>query len=176
MPENDVFFVQRCLDGHPDEFRHLVRRYQRPLIGHLTGQLGNGELAEEVAQEVLVRCYFGLNGLKKQESFFAWMLGVANRVVKEQFRDRQRQQELAQRAAENQSKESPDLDQPLAKAVARLDDFYRQLILLRYYGGYTCKEAAQMMNIPTGTVTKSLSRAYSKLREMLRAEESGVQK
>lgn len=176
MPENDVFYVQRCLDGHPDEFRHLVRRYQKPLIGHLMGQLGNNEMAEEIAQEVLVRCYFGLNSLKKQESFFAWMLGIANRVVKEQFRNRQRQQELTQRAAENQPKESPDLDRPLAKAVARLDDSYRQLILLRYYGGYSCKEAAHMMNIPIGTVTKSLSRAYARLREILTAEESGMQK
>jgi RNA polymerase sigma-70 factor (ECF subfamily) len=174
MPENDGFYVQRCLDGHPDEYRHLVRRYQGPLMAHLTGLLGNRDIAEEAAQDVMVRCYFGLSGLKKQESFFAWMLGVANHVVKEQLRSRQRQEELAQGLAEKPVQTNPGSDWPLAKAIAKLDDSHRQLILLRYYGGHTCKEVAQMLNIPIGTVTKSLSRAYALLRETLKAEESGV--
>jgi RNA polymerase sigma-70 factor (ECF subfamily) len=176
MPENDGFYIQRCLDGHPDDFRHLVRRYQGPLMAHLTGLLGNRGLAEEAAQEVMVRCYFGLSGLKKHESFFAWVLGVASRVVKEQIRYQQRQEELAEKFAERPVQTNPGCDRPLAKAVAKLDGFYKQLILLRYYGGHSCKEVAEMMKIPIGTVTKSLSRAYARLRETLKAEESGVQK
>jgi DNA-directed RNA polymerase specialized sigma24 family protein len=69
-------------------------------------------------------------------------------------------------------------DWPLAKTVAKLDDFSRQLILLRYYGGHTCKDVATIMNIPIGTVTKSLSRAYTQLRDMMKqdmVDESEVQ-
>ena len=176
MSQSDGFYIQRCLDGHPDEFRHLVRRYQGPIMAHLTGQLGDRNLAEEAAQEVLVRCYFGLSNLKKQESLFAWMLGIANNVVKEQIRNRQKQQELTKGLADSQAKANPARDWPLAKTIARLDDSYRQLILLRYYGGHPCKEIAQMLNVPLGTVTKSLSRAYALLREMLKKEESEVQK
>jgi RNA polymerase sigma-70 factor (ECF subfamily) len=176
MPENDEFYIKRCLDGHPDEYRHLVQRYQGPLMAHLTGQFCDRNLAEEAAQEVLVRCYFGLSTLKKQEAFFAWMLGVANNVAKEQIRSRQRQQELTEKAAEKPAQTNCGCDWPLAKAVAKLDDFYKQLILLRYYGGHSCKDVAEMLNIPIGTVTKSLSRAYARLRDMLKQEESGVRK
>ena len=91
MPENDGFYIQRCLDGHPDDFRHLVRRYKGPLLGYLAGLLRRSDLAEEALQEVFVRCYFGLSSLEKPESFFAWMLGVANRVAKEQLRIEQKQ-------------------------------------------------------------------------------------
>jgi RNA polymerase sigma factor (sigma-70 family) len=186
MPENDGFYVQRCLDGHPDDFRHLVRRYKGPVMGYLAGQLGRSDLAEEALQEVFVRCYFGLTSLEKPESFFAWMLGVANRVAKEQVRIEQKERQAAEKLAQMPAQSSGGFDKlaaggrdwPLAKTVAKLDDFSRQLILLRYYGGHTCKDVATIMNIPIGTVTKSLSRAYTRLREMLKDEatqESEVQ-
>jgi len=178
MPENDGFYIQRCLDGHPDDFRHLVRRYKGPLLGHLTGLLQRNDLAEEALQEVFVRCYFGLSSLQKPESFFPWMLGVANRVAKEQIRSEQRERQTAEKLAQMPSRSGTGRDWPLAKTVAKLDDFSQQLILLRYYGGHTCKDVATIMNIPIGTVTKSLSRAFAQLREMLKdeaAEESEVQ-
>ena len=176
MPENDGFYIQRCLDGHPDDFRHLVKRYQGPVTAYLTGQLLSRDLAEEAAQEVMVRCYFGLGSLEKPESFFAWMLGIADRVAKEQYRDRKKQQELTQRIAERPPQKESKCDWPLAGAIAKLEDFYRQLVLLRYYGGHNCRDIAEMMNIPIGTVTKSLSRAYTQLRDALKTEESEVQR
>jgi len=55
MPENDKFYVERCLDGHPDDYRYLVRRYQGVLLANLAGKLGSRDRAEEAAQEALVR-------------------------------------------------------------------------------------------------------------------------
>jgi len=175
MPENDEFdgfYIQRCLDGHPDDFRHLVRRYKGPLLGYLAGQLGRSDLAEEALQEVFVRCYFGLSTLEKPESFFAWMLGVANRVAKEQVRIEQKERQAAEKLAQMPGRPDKSRDWPLAKTIAKLDDFSKQLILLRYYGGHSCKDVAAILNIPIGTVTKSLSRAFIKLREMLESEAS----
>ncbi len=177
MPENDGFYIQRCLDGHPDDFRHLVRRYKGPLLGHLAGLLQRSDLAEEALQEVFVRCYFGLSSLQNQSSFFPWMLGVANRVAKEQIRLEQRQRQTAEKLAQMPARSNSGRGWPLAKTIAKLDDFYRQLILLRYYGGHSCKDVAAILNVPLGTVTKSLSRAYSQLRDMMKqdmADESEV--
>jgi DNA-directed RNA polymerase specialized sigma24 family protein len=55
MTENDKYYVERCLDGHPDDFRYLVQRYQSILVANLAGQLGDLDRAEEAAQETLVR-------------------------------------------------------------------------------------------------------------------------
>jgi hypothetical protein len=55
MTENDRFYIERCLDGHPDDFRHLVRRYQSVLIAGLTYKLKNRDRAEET---VLIRFAF----------------------------------------------------------------------------------------------------------------------
>jgi len=171
MPENDGFYIQRCLDGHADDFRHLVSRYKGPLMGYLAGQLKNKDLIPDALQEVFVRCYFGLSSLQKPQSFFAWMLGVANRVAKEQIRIETREQQKAERLSQMPAK-SQTSDWPLAKTIARLDDFSKQLILLRYYGGHSCRDVAAILNIPLGTVTKSLSRAYTQLRQMLKEDAS----
>ena len=169
MSEKDGYYVERCLDGHPDDFRYLVRRYQGLLLAHLAGKLGGRDSAEEAAQETLVRAYFNMSKLRSPEAFFAWLLGIADRVAKEHLRKEQvrRQREMIESFSEEA--ESPDLSQDyvLEGAIAELPDTYRKVILLRYYGGHSCSQVAQRLDMPIGTVTKTLSRAYAMLRRSL---------
>ena len=169
MPETDKHYVERCLDGHPDDFRYLVRRYQAVLLAHLSGKLGSKDKAEETAQESFVRAYFKMDKLKKPDSFFSWLLGIADRVAKEHQRREQihRQRETIH----SYSKEAPQpelsQDYGLEVAIAKLPQAYREVILLRYYGEHSCNQIAERLNMPLGTVTKTLSRAYAMLRDSL---------
>jgi RNA polymerase sigma-70 factor (ECF subfamily) len=172
MTENDRYYVVRCLDGHPDDFRYLVQRYQSMLIANLTGQLGSYDRAEEATQETLVRAYFHLNRLKKPNSFFSWLLGISNRVAKEQ---RRKEKSWLRRVSSHSlpeeapaGKESQHAD--LQKALSALPENYRQVILLRYYGERSCRQIAEQLEIPLGTVTKTLSRAYAMLRQSLQQD------
>jgi RNA polymerase sigma-70 factor (ECF subfamily) len=170
MGTSDGYYIERCLDGHPDDFRCLVRRYQAVLLAHLAGQLGSPDKAEEAAQETLVRAYFALEKLKKRESFFSWLLGIANRVAKEHQRSEQRRSQMAGALAERAPAPELSPDCGLERAVAALPPPYRELVLLRYYGGCSCSEVAQQLGVPLGTVTKNLSRAYAKLRDSLQRQ------
>jgi len=170
--EDDGYYVARCLDGHPDDFRHLVRRYQPVLLAHLAGKLGNRDRAEEAAQEALVRAYFKMDTLQKPDSFFAWLLGIADLVAKEQQRQeaiRRRRESVRAFAAEAPE---PELSQDfsLEAAIAALPEAYRTVILLRYYGGLPCTGIAAQLKMPLGTVTKTLSRAYALLRDALQQQ------
>lgn len=172
MLETDTFYIEQCLDGHPDDFRFLVQRYQGALMGHLTGKLGNRDRAEEAAQESFVRAYFNVGKLKKPESFFAWLLGISNRVAQEiQRKEQVRQQREVIRSTLEQS-QAPELseDYGLENAIAGLPEKYRQVILLRYYSQMPCKEIADQLQQPLGTVTKELSRAYVLLRQKLQEQ------
>jgi len=164
----DKDYVERCLDGHPDDFRYLVRRYQAVLLGYLAGRLGSRDMAEEAAQESLVRAYVGLRKLRKTDSFFAWLMGIAGRVVKEMQRSRRSDVPLTETLSETAAVPEPGCDVGLEQAVAALPPPYRCVILLRYYGGCSCGEIAGQLDVPLGTVTKQLSRAYAMLRESLK--------
>jgi RNA polymerase sigma-70 factor (ECF subfamily) len=169
MMENDRYYVERCLDGHPDDFRHLVRRYQPVLLAHLAGKLGSRDRAEEAAQEALVRAYFKMDTLRRPESFFAWLLGIADLVAKEQQRKEliRRRRESVRAAIEETTEPELSQDFSLEAAIAALPEAYRTVILLRYYGGLSCSGIAKQLDMPLGTVTKTLSRAYVLLRESL---------
>jgi RNA polymerase sigma-70 factor (ECF subfamily) len=169
MMENDRYYVERCLDGHPDDFRHLVRRYQPVLLAHLAGKLGSRDRAEEAAQETLVRAYFKMDTLRKPESFFAWLLGIADLVAKEEQRKEsiRRQRESVRASVEETTEPELSQDFSLEAAVAALPEAYRTVILLRYYGGLSCAGIAKQLDVPLGTVTKTLSRAYAFLRDSL---------
>jgi RNA polymerase sigma-70 factor (ECF subfamily) len=173
MSENDTYYVERCLDGHPDDFRYLVRRYQAALLANLAGKLGDKDRAEEAAQETLVRAYFNMGKLKKPDAFFSWLLGIADLVAKEQRRKEQlqRRREMVRSFSEEATPTELSQDYALETAIAELPEAYRKIILLRYYGGHSCNQIAEQLDMPLGTVTKTLSRAYAMLRDALRQQE-----
>jgi len=169
MSETDEYYIERCLDGHPDDFRYLVRRYQAALLAHLAGKLGNKDSAEEAAQESFVRAYFNMNKLKRPGAFFSWLLGISDRVAKEQRRKEQihLQREAIRSYSEEADSTELSQDYALEGAISELPEAYRKIVLLRYYGGCSCSQIAEQFEMPLGTVTKNLSRAYVMLRKTL---------
>jgi RNA polymerase sigma-70 factor, ECF subfamily len=172
MVEADTHHIERCLDGHPDDFRFLVARYQRPLLAHLSRRLRDRAQVEDAAQEAFVRAYLNLGRLRKRGSFFSWLLGIASNVAREQVRrertERRRPEEqiAGERAAPGASAASSS-EEALERAVAELADPLKEVILLRFYGDCSCMQVAERLGLPIGTVTKRLSRAYAQLRESL---------
>ena len=169
MCPTDDDLIAQCLDGRPDAYRQLVLRYERPIMAYLMRRLGDPEAAGEVAQESFVRAYFRLNTLKKGDAFFSWLLGIAHRVMLETFRRHRRQRALSEAAdpVAAATDQTSDEDSELAEAVAALPDIYRDVTVLRYFGGLSCADVSQRLGLPIGTVTKRLSRAYQLLREAL---------
>jgi RNA polymerase sigma-70 factor, ECF subfamily len=172
MDLTDKEYVERCRDGHSEDFRLLVARYQKPLFSYLAGRLRDPLQAEEAAQESFVRAFQSLKKLRKPESFYSWLLGIAGRVAMEQFRSlerRQRDREAAETMMANAADHAQEY--PLEEAIAALPESHRQVVVLRYYEGLSCQEVATRLDLPLGTVTKTLSRAYVLLREELAARE-----
>lgn len=169
----DQDYVESSRNGCPEHFRLLVQRYQKPVFAYLAARMGNPLEAEEAAQESFVRAFLSLKTLRKPEAFYAWLIGIAGRVAKEQFRSaarRERDREAAEvmlTEAESDAKEYP-----LEEAMAALPETYRQVIVLRYYEGLSCQDITVRLAMPLGTVTKTLSRAYVLLRQELAAREN----
>jgi RNA polymerase sigma-70 factor, ECF subfamily len=173
MGETDRHYVDRCLAGSREEFCHLVMRYQKPLLAGIRCRQRAGiDAAEDVAQEAFVRAFEKLGTLRKPDSFFSWLLGIAYRILLERAgRERTERTALARLAAEPRETangDPPDAGDPILEAaLASLPDQYREVILLRFYGDCSCGEIAERLGVPIGTVTKRLSRAYETLRAVL---------
>jgi RNA polymerase sigma-70 factor (ECF subfamily) len=182
MRVDDAECVRACLGGKPDMFRHLVMRFEAPVIKSLVGQLGDENEALEAAQETMVRAYFDLAKLKNAESFFPWLLAIADRVAQEMRRARRRHPvsldfEVSSAFTEGDlTAEERHSEPELSRALAELPEPYRQVILMRFYGGQSCSEISRNLRVSLGTVTSRLSRAYTLLREVLRTDEQEPEK
>jgi RNA polymerase sigma-70 factor, ECF subfamily len=166
MDGADSECIRHCLNGQPEAFEHLVRRYQTPLVALLTGRLGDRGRAEEAAHDTFVRAFLRLKSLRRREAFFPWIVGIARYVALE----RRRAAPGALPVGSEPAAAAPSADDgPMfERAIAELPTRYQEVVLLRYYAGFECAEVAAVLGVPLGTVTKRLSRAYARLRAMLR--------
>lgn len=65
-------------------------------------------------------------------------------------------------------------DGTLAAAIAAMPPRYREVLLLKYYNGYTDNEVAALLGTTPGNVRQLLSRARKKLAEELAGREEQV--
>jgi RNA polymerase sigma-70 factor (ECF subfamily) len=180
MGPTDKECIEGCLSGHPEQYRVLVERYEAGLVAYVTGRMKDRASSEEMAQETLVRAYFSLSKLKDPDAFFVWMLRIADHVIQENRRARDRRAKLntaVRQRGQQMDTAAPkhEVDYSLREAIAGLPEGYREIVLLRHYGELSCAEVSQRLGKPLGTVTKMLSRAYAMLREVLQDQANGRQ-
>jgi RNA polymerase sigma-70 factor (ECF subfamily) len=176
MPLSDQECIQRCRNGSPDDFRFLVQRYEGPVFAFVANRLNDRALAAEAAEEALVRAFFSLHKLKNPAAFHAWLLGIAGRVALEfqraQFRRKEVPPQDNQLACPPVELAEAENGAALDEAIAALPELQRELILMRYFQQLSCQEIADRQRMPLGSVTKTLSRAYTALRELIAARET----
>jgi len=171
MTGTDQEHIEGCLSGRPDEFGCLVTRYERAVFAYLRGRLRYPDRAQEAAQESFVRAFFNLAKLKKRDSFFPWLLGIARHVAREIDRRDQTDRKLSAEYVEQRhhlTEVRPrSRDEILEAAVSSLPPRLKEVILLRFYAGFSCLQISERLNLPLGTVTKRLSRAYARIRRRI---------
>ena len=74
--------------------------------------------------------------------------------------------EVREHTGEQQATSLPAESEELVEAVAGLPEHERQVVVLRYLHGYAVAEIAQALGRPVGTVTKQLSRAVQRLKQV----------
>jgi RNA polymerase sigma-70 factor (ECF subfamily) len=181
----DERLVELSLDGDEDAFGILVRRYQRRLTAFLGQLVGDLELARELSQEAFVRAWSALERFDPRYRFSTWLFRIAHNLGIDQLR-RRRLQTVSLYRTDSEGDEVevvvPDVNKDplghlenhalaseLRQVIDGLRPEYRELILLRHFGGLSYQEIAEFKEMPLGTVKNKLFRAHSVLRKALAA-------
>jgi RNA polymerase sigma factor (sigma-70 family) len=134
-------------------------------VGSLALYTGDRDLAEELAQEALLRAVQRWARLRDLESPSAWAHRVGFNLAKSAFRRR-----LALRRANDRQRVvvplEPDVASDLAvrAAVAALPEAQRQAVILRYFADLSVREVAAIVGCPENTVKTNTRRAIEALR------------
>ncbi|HHG85143.1 MAG TPA: RNA polymerase sigma factor [Bacteroidetes bacterium] len=68
----------------------------------------------------------------------------------------------------NEAQERREARELVHKALAQMEPKFRSVIVLRMLEGYSSQEAAQILQVPLGTILSRLTRARGKLKEILK--------
>ena len=150
----------------------MYRRYTPAVYGVVLRLLGGDELeAEDVVQEAWLCAVDKLHTFRWESSFATWLTAIAINFARNRYRDRRRQQER-EVAEMTEMPAPPRLERTIdvmdmERAVSRLPDNYREIVLLHDVYGYSHDEIANILGIASGTSRSQLSRARGTLRRWL---------
>ena len=167
--DDDARLIALAKAGNPQAFATLVEGHQRDVRAFVAARLGLLGPVDEIATEAFTRAWLGLGGLTQDESFGSWVKGIARLVIVERSRENGR----VHPGGHDQTSPQPGApsgrshDERLLRAIDELPEALREIVVLRFFAGMSCAQAAGRLNVPVGTVTKRLSRAYAELRRSL---------
>ncbi len=167
----DVFseekLVAGCRRGDKRAYAALVGLYARDVFAVSFGVVGNVHDAEDIAQEALLKGLVQIAGLRKGERFGPWIRRIARNLAIDFVRRRKVGMQAAAQLQLQQRAESTEDYYVLEKAIGRLDETYRETILLYYFDGRRTEDVAEKLDISPATVLSRLSRARRQLREII---------
>jgi RNA polymerase sigma-70 factor (ECF subfamily) len=151
-----------------EEFRDQIiatlprlRRFARSLAR-------NPHDADDLVQITVERALGRADQLRSESQLASWLFGILRNAWIDEGRSRRRREPL---------QVPEDLDDPAAgshaellsvqDALARLPDDQRLAVSVVLIEGFSYKEAAEIMNVPIGTLTSRLARGRMALQEML---------
>lgn len=156
-------------DGDEAAFRALYRRHTPALYPFVLRVLGgSAEDAEDVVQDTWLRAVRALARFRWESSFRTWLNGIGLNRARELMRKRSRGDAPGPDAVDVPVAPPHTADRlDLERAIARLPDGYRTVLLLHDVEGFTHPEISERLDIAIGTSRSQLHHARRTLRRML---------
>lgn len=174
---DDDALVRQILAGHPEAYAELVRRWAGRITALCHARLGRSDLAEELAQETLVRGLEELPSLSDPSRFGPWLAGIASRTCRDWLSTHANGHAAlhlvtcevsASELAESTGESTRDDPGRLLRAIDELPEELRVVVHLFYYQKMSYRDLARLLDVSTSTVNTRLTEARRQLREQWR--------
>jgi RNA polymerase sigma-70 factor (ECF subfamily) len=189
---DDTVLVEKCRQGDSAAMERLILKYQNRIYNVILRICSNPDDAGELCQETFVRVIESLDRFEGRSGFYTWVFRIAVNLTLSHC---QRKVKLGVRSLDARDdgqddstgrmlkdflndESSPDpaavaqnaeLCEIAVKALMKLDDAQRAVVVLRDIEGMNYAQIASVLKIELGTVRSRLSRARSNLREIMEA-------
>jgi RNA polymerase sigma-70 factor (ECF subfamily) len=166
-PTTDL--VRRLHSGEPDALSAAYYQYAGSLLTLARRLLGSTADAQDVVQDLFVGLPEALDGYQERGLFQAWLGRALVRLTLMRMRGRRRRRETdlppdtATPTGAGGGIEGWDLD----RALARLPDDQRAIVVLKAIEGYSHEEIAELLGIRRNTSAVRYHRALLRLRAEL---------
>lgn len=182
--------IAKAQQQNLDAFEQLVLSYQDRVYSHCLYLTGNPDDAQDLAQDVFVQAFRGLQSFRKESDFGTWLHRIAvnqwinhcrrtRKIVTFSIdeplhsRDSELMRELAATEEDPLEKvERQEFNAQIQQALNRLPEEYRLALVLRDIEGYNYDEISSLLDCSLGTVKSRINRGRKALRKEL--DKSGM--
>jgi RNA polymerase sigma-70 factor (ECF subfamily) len=172
---SDESLLAAHLKGDPRAFGELVSRHERRIYGLCLRILGNREDAEDAAQEAFLAALRKASSFRRAAAFSTWLYRIAVNAATDQARRRGRARLTALDPEDAGLLATPggDLGEVVASAVAvqtaltQVPEEFRVAVVLCDLYRVPYADAAQILEVPVGTVKSRVFRGRLALAEQL---------
>ena len=172
----EELLLARARGGDTGALDALVRRHLREVYAVAARVLGDGDLAQDAAQDTLVGALTGLDRFLSEGSFRTWLLRIAVNAAVPLGRREWRRREVSLAFAEDLPVRDPDPASLAAarceagrvrRALAGLREKQRLAGVLRVYHGLSHREVAEVVGGSEGAARVNYHLGIKRLREPL---------
>lgn len=168
--------IQAVLAGDHNQFESLVSRYQQLVFGMIKRQVRDEMIAKDLSQETFLKAYRGLKNFRNYSTFSTWLTRIALNVTNSYFSSRRYRESLKNVDLDSTHMLSLTTHAPLEtgihnsavlllqQCIGALKPKFREVIVLCALEGKTYQEAAEILQVPTGTVCSRMNTALTQLR------------
>ena len=174
--QSPEYWMGRLQDGHEEALAHLMARFERPILSFLHRRLrGETGVAQELAQEVFLKCLQNRHRFERGRPVAAWLFTLAANTAVDHLRKSGRElpapdsfdvpdphQASPWEQADRQKKLSA-----LKAAMGDLTQRQRAMMLAYYIQERPVRSIAENFACAEGTVKATLFQSIAKLRKTL---------
>ncbi len=164
-------------------FEILVQRYKNPLVNFVYRFLGDYETCLDVVQETFIKVFRYKNSYSTIAKFSTWIYTIAGNLARTEYQRRKRRKFFSINSY-GENKETfeipderyrPDIatdsgikDKIIQKALLKVSQAYREVVILRDIQGLSYEEISEIMGITVGTVKSRINRGRVQLQKLLK--------
>jgi RNA polymerase sigma-70 factor, ECF subfamily len=170
-----------ALQGDVESFVQLYHRYVRPLFSYLYSRLGDRQDAEDVTSVAFERAWLSIGRYVPvpSGSFRGWLFTVARRALADHLRSRKPPSVDLAKIADALADTFPGPEEralageqwrQVVAAVSSLPHEQQEIIALRFFGGLTYRDIAEVLGKNEAAVKMAAYRALAQVRRTVGEE------
>jgi RNA polymerase sigma-70 factor (ECF subfamily) len=173
----DAELVRATLAGSRDAYAEIARRWAPRVTAVCHAKVRRSDVADDLAQETLLRGYKALASLSDPTKVGTWLMGIGMRASLDWLKARERstlpfsglgpEKSVESFMSRDDGDPAGDADErrKLMAEVEALPEPLRQAVMLYYYDDVSYRELGEMLGVSAATINARLTKARSILRQ-----------